>query len=366
MKARIGVVGAGWWATQQHIPSLADDERAELAGIADPNPDKRERVARHFGDVPLYEDARAMFEVGGLDGVVVAVPHRYHHEVAAAALVAGLHVLVEKPMTLTSADAWDLVHRAETAGLHLMVGTTFQYTRVARRCHDALRGGEIGELLHVTGYFASMVESFLRGRPEDYRPVFGFPVVGPEESTYADPDIAGGGQGQTQLSHAMGMVLWATGARAVEVSAYMANHGLAVDLVDAIAYRLDNDALGTMGSTGSVPLGLPQQQGFHYYGTEGLVLQDLLSGTLEIHRNDGTSEVCDPLAEDEIYPTRRPARVLVDLVLGATDNPAPGRDAARTVEFIEAAYRSAADHRPVRIAADATAPADAARTRPRS
>ena len=51
-----------------------------------------------------------------------------------------------------------------------------------------------------------MVENFLRSRPEAYRPMFEYPVTGPEPNSYSDPKISGGGQGQTQLSHAMGMV----------------------------------------------------------------------------------------------------------------------------------------------------------------
>lgn len=346
--ARVGVVGAGWWATQHHIPSLVNYDRADLAGVAESDPTNRQKVAQHF-DVPLYVDADEMFDVAQLDGAIIATPHKYHYPLAAAALDAGLHVLVEKPLALTAEHAWDLVRRAEKAGLQLMVGTTFQFTRLARRCRDALQGGEIGGLLHVNGCFSSAVESFFRARPADYQQAFKFPVTPPGKSTYSDPDIAGGGQGQTQLSHAMGMVLWATGNRAVEVSAFMENRDLRVDLVDAISYRLENGALGTMGATGSVASGLPQQQTIYYYGTHGLILQDLIGGTLQIHTNNGRSETYGPLPEDEIYPAELPARTLVDLILGNVYNPAPGRDAARTVEFLQAAYRSAAEGRVIAV-----------------
>jgi predicted dehydrogenase len=188
----------------------------------------------------------------------------------------------------------------------------------------------------------------IRGRPEDYRSVFEFPLTGPRPDTYADPKISGGGQGQTQVTHAMGMVLWTTGRRVEEVTAYMSTRDLAVDLVDAIAYRLDNGALGTMGSTGSLAPGQPPQQEFRYYGTEGFVLQELLKGTVEAHFNDGSSEEIEPLTDEEIYPAHLPGQTLADLIAGRGDNPAPGEPAARTVEFLEAAYRSAEEHRPVR------------------
>jgi predicted dehydrogenase len=188
-----------------------------------------------------------------------------------------------------------------------------------------------------------MVESYYRGQPDDYQPVFQFPVTGPAASTYADPAIAGGGQGQTQVTHAMGMVLWASGRRVTEVSAFMANRDLAVDLVDGIAYRLDNGAIGTMGSTGSLRPDQPSQQEFRYYGTEGFVLQDLLAGTVVAHFNDGTSEETEPLRPDEIFPSAAPSRGFADLIAGRAENRAPARPAAHVVEFLEAAYRSAAE-----------------------
>lgn len=348
-RPRIGVIGTGWWATQFHIPGLAGYDGAELVALADP--DARKLAAAAAGhDVARFADAGELCRSGLVDGVVIAVPHAHHHAVARAALEAGVHVLVEKPMVLTAAHAWDLVDLAEARGLHLMVGYTYQFTRTAARLRELLRSGRIGELVAVAGLFASMVESYYRGRPQDYAEVFGFPVTGPSASTYADPAISGGGQAQTQVTHAMGMVLWATGQRVEQVSALMADRDLAVDLVDAISYRLEGGAIGTMAATGSLRPGQPQQQEFRYYGTEGFVLQDLLGGTLEAHLNDGTSEVVEPLGADEVYPAQATARGLADLIAGRGPNLAPGREAAHTVEFLEAAYASARSGAPVRVA----------------
>ena len=247
-RARVGVIGAGWWATTAHIPSLRTYEKADLVGIADPNPDKLEAAASYYEVDGTFLDYHDLLE--RVDGVVIAVPHTYHYEIARDALDAGAHVLVEKPMVLTSNHAWDLVRRADKKGLELMVGTTFQFTEQAHRVREIVRSGAIGDLLHVSGLFASMVENFLRSNPEAYRPMFDYPVTGPEANSYSDPKISGGGQGQTQLSHAMGMVFWVTGRHATEAFAYMENFDLSVDLVDAISYRLDNGADRHDGSHG--------------------------------------------------------------------------------------------------------------------
>lgn len=348
-KPRIGIIGTGWWTTQFHLPSLVDYDGVTVAALADPDEDKLAAAAERFGVARTFENPQTMIDSADLDGVMVVVPHAFHYEWARAALDAGLHTFVEKPMVLTAAHAWDLVDRAATAGRHLTVGYTYNHTRAATAVRDAVSGGRIGELLHVSGLFASMVQAYYAGRPDDYRSVFDFPMTGPGENTYSDPSISGGGQGMTQVTHAMGMVLWASGRRVEEVTAYMSNHGLEVDLVDAMSYRLDNGAVGTMAATGSLAPAQPQQQEFRYYGTEGFVLQDFLGGTVEVHRNDGSSEAIEPLGENEAYPAHLPGRRFADLIAGHGENVAPGEPAARVVEFLEASYRSAQLGRPVKI-----------------
>ena len=347
-RVRVGVVGTGWWATQHHIPGLLAYEHCEVVALVDRDPVNLGRAAAVFGVGRTYADHQALLDAGDVDCVIVAVPHAYHYEIARDSLDAGLGVLVEKPMVLRAAEAWDLVARSELRDLPLVVGYTFQFTRLAERARRALQGGEIGELLLVSGLFASMVQSFYSSLPRDYADVFKFPLTGPKADTYSNPAISGGGQGQTQITHAMGMVLWATGARAIEVNAKMSNAGLEVDLVDAISYTLDSGAIGTMAATGSIKPGQGEQLELRYYGSDGYLLQQPLSGTLTVQRDGSPPEVSETPVED-IYPAHATARCLVDLVRGEGENRAPARPAAATVEFLEAAYRSVTENRPIRI-----------------
>ena len=346
-KARIGVIGAGWWATQFHIPSLKTYERADLVGVADVKPEKAAAAADYYDIRNTYDNHQDLL-ASGVDGVIIAVQHAYHYEVARDALDAGIHVLVEKPMTLSAAHAWDLVDRAKKNDLHLMVGYTFHFTRHAQAAREIVQSGRIGELQMVCGIFTSWVESYLRGRPQDYAEAFGYPVTGPEANSYSDPQIAGGGQGHLQATHPMGMALWVTGRRAVEVHAYMQSYDLAVDLVDSFSFRLDNGASGTMASTGAKRPGQRLYQGFVYAGSGGCIRQDLAGGRLEVQYNDGTSEQFPDLSAEEQYPAHLPSRGLTDLALGGAENRAPGELGARVVEFLESGYASAESGSPVR------------------
>lgn len=335
----MGVIGAGWWATQFHIPSLKEYESAELLGIADVKEDKLVRAADYYNIAGRYLDHRELL-ASGVDGVVIAIQHAYHYEVARDALDAGVSVMVEKPMTLRASEAWDLVDRADKSGLHLMVGYTFQFTRHAKAAREIVRSGDLGEIQLVSGIFASMVESYLRGNPNDYAEVFKFPITGPEPSSYSDPALAGGGQGMVQVTHPMGMALWVTGLRTTEVFGFMENFDLRVDLADALGYRLDNGAVGVMASTGGVSPNQPQIQGNTYFGTKGFIRQDLINGRLSVHYHDGRCKVFRDLTEAEVYPAHLPSRALADLINGSGENRAPGELGARVVEFLEAGYRS--------------------------
>lgn len=348
-RARIGVIGTGWWATTAHLPSLREYERAELVAVADPDATRLEAAGRHFEVARRYIDYQEMIARETLDGVVIAVPHAFHYEVARRALDSGLHVLLEKPMVLTASEAWDLVARAKARSSHLVIGYESHFTRHAVAARDLIQSGRIGEVRFVSGLLTSMAESFYRGQSDDYDAVLDFELARPGEGTYTDPAIVGGGQGQTQVTHAMGLILWTTGLRASDVSAFVDGFGLQVDLVDAISYRLDNGALGTMGSTGSLRPSQPWQLDFRYYGSEGFVLHDTFRGELAVHFNDGSSEVFTPLEPNEISPPSAPARCLADLILGQGENLAPGDAGARTVEFLEAAYRSARERRVVTV-----------------
>jgi predicted dehydrogenase len=356
---RVGVIGTGWWATFAHIPSLLAYEHAEVVALCDPDPDRLQAAAQQCGGRPrTFTDYRELIASADVQAVVVATPHAQHYPVARAALDAGLHVLVEKPMTLSAADAYDLVERSRRAHLHVVVGYTYQFTAAAKEAREHVRSGALGDLVLIAGTFSSVVESYLRGQPAEYSKFHDHRVARPQAATYSDARQAGGGQGQTQVTHLAGMLFWVTGRRPSAVSAFMANRGLAVDLADALAYRLDGGAIGTIASTGNLkPEQAPQQQ-LLYYGTEGYLAQDLVDGSVSVQFKDGRLEARPPLGEGDAYPVQAPARCLVELVRGRGENPAPPGPAAHTVALLEAAYQSAAQEVTVQLT-DGEAPDEA-------
>ena len=127
-KLKVGVVGGGLVAQAMHLPYLsAHRERFELAALAEPSRTVREALGARYGIAGLHADYRSLLDTGGLDAVVICSPAGTHAEVVIAALDAGLHVLVEKPMCITLADADAIVAARDRAGRIVQVGTMKRY-----------------------------------------------------------------------------------------------------------------------------------------------------------------------------------------------------------------------------------------------
>lgn len=334
----VAVVGAGRWALAHHVPAVMEHPRARLVALVEPSEERRDVLRAQF-DVPVLETTEELISTALADALVVASPAATHHHAALAALEAGLHVLVEKPMTTSSADAWALVDTAASRDRHLMVGFTFQFTHHAQVARALVQSGAIGDIQLVEVSYASAMRHLYESSTEDAGG--GSSLDRPAPGTFSDPAMAGGGQAANQLSHAFASMLSTTGLRVETIAAHTRATGAPVDVVDAALLEFTGDAVGTVTSTGNLHRAQESHWLLRYYGTEGVIVHDLRRGTLERHRRDGTVESEPPLAVADRYPARAPARRFVDVILAVGDNPAPGALGAEVVDLVEALYGSA-------------------------
>ncbi len=142
---RIGVLGCGYWGSK-HVRVLASLPNIDLVLI-----DRDSRtISALAATYPAVQTARALEDVAGsLDGVVVASPPTTHYQLARQALDAGLHTLVEKPMTTTVEHAIDLVEVAAAKNLRLMVGHTFEFNPAVWELATTIRSPEFGKVRYV-------------------------------------------------------------------------------------------------------------------------------------------------------------------------------------------------------------------------
>ena len=343
-KARVAVIGVGWWSTTAHIPALQQNPDAELVALCDRSPEALARATAAFGSMATYTDILEMLAAEKLDGAIVATNHTSHYELVKACLEAGLHVLVEKPMVLRAAHAHELTALAAAKGRELIVGYPYHYTSVTRRAREVLHSGELGAIQFVSCLMSSMVIEFYRGNDQAYAPQFGYKVTGPGRA-YSDPQLSGGGQGHLQVTHLAGSLFYITGLQAERVSAFMANGDVAVDLVDAISVQFapanDQTAVGVFGSTGNLAPGDVGRFDISVFCERGYLLLEQAQNTMLVRRHDGAEERLGPTSDKGRYPQAATSANLVDVILGKAENGSPGTVGARVVELLEAAYRSA-------------------------
>lgn len=144
---RVGVVGYGYWGPNlvRNVDKLDD---AELVCVCDAKEDNLAKARPLYPGVTMTTDLDEMLAMD-IDAVVIATSAPSHHRLAKAALEAGKHCFVEKPLTLTSADSEELVKLADERGLTLMVGHLMIYHSAVRHCRAVIESGDLGEVLYL-------------------------------------------------------------------------------------------------------------------------------------------------------------------------------------------------------------------------
>jgi predicted dehydrogenase len=352
-RVRVGVIGCGWWSSQAHLPALSAHPRAVVAGLADTDPVALSRASERFGVADTFPSADELLSRVDLDAVVIAAPNVHHFEAARLALERDLHVLLEKPMVLEPEHGRVLVAEAKRHGRELVIGYPWHYNEHALALRTAIAAGELGKLEFLSCLFASIVRELYRGNPAAYSDFFGFEAAAtPGTASYADPAIAGGGQGQMQVTHSSALLFWLTGLRPAEVSAYVEPFELAVDLAEAVSIRFDTGAVGSLSSTGSMLAGHEEVLEYRIFGSAGHALFDVTAGRCTLHGAGGAVRELRPLEPAERYPEAAPAHNLVGIVLGEEANGSPPEYGLLAVEFLDAMYRSGREGRPIQLARD--------------
>jgi len=152
---RFGVIGCGGIAQSAHLPAIGRSTDAELVAVADIDGDLAAEVGRRRGlDADsAHGDHRRLLERDDVEAVVVCAWTPLHAELSIDALQAGKHVLVEKPMANSTAEAQRMVAAAKAADRILMVGYNHSYDVAAQYVNDLLAAGELGDLLYGELFF---------------------------------------------------------------------------------------------------------------------------------------------------------------------------------------------------------------------
>ena len=353
---RTGVIGVGW-AGRQHIAAYDALPGVELVAIAGLEEPMRTELAGRFGvdrHVARWED---LLDTDGLDAVSVAVPTFLHAQIAIAALERGLHVLSEKPIARTVAEATSMVQAARAAGRVLDVAFNHRQRGDIQALKAVIDAGRLG-----TPYYAKAW--WLRRS--------GIPTLG---SWFTRADLAGGGPLLDIGVHVLDYSLYLLGNPAIT-----AVSAATYDLLGSAGFGSDPDS-GKTGATGAATFDVEDlatafmrlegggtlaveaswaahrsdqdEFGITLYGTAGgaeLIVRDMEpSGSLRIFTDDAGVPAETRLAA----PAGRGHLAVVEEFLakirsGHRDG-ADGAAAAELARVVDASYRSAAEQREIRL-----------------
>jgi predicted dehydrogenase len=326
---RLALIGCGRIAQVAHLPAVEKAEGVELVAVSDPNVDVAHSVARRYGLSAAYTSQRSVWADQSVEAVIITAPDRFHHVLTTEALLAGKHVLVEKPLTSTVQQAEDLVDLVDRTGLTLQVGAMKRHdegVQYARRfIAESLGEARSFNAWYRIGDLRSGIEATL------FPPVFGEAVTRRQEGAFkADRRrylLA------THGAHIFDTLRFLLG----DVASLVARHRqYDRDHVWQALLTTTAGAVGTVTITADVP-GVPAE-GIEVFGATGAVRVDLhfpfYRQASTVHAYANGVVVVPALTDGDVYERQVEAFART---IRAGEHPVPDvRDGLAAVRLIEA------------------------------
>ena len=250
-KVRFGFLGFGRIAQSNHIPALLKlKDLAEIAAVFDPAPGKAQARSAEFGIRPKICASQEELLASGIDAVIIATPNVFHYPQTIAALKAGKHVLVEKPMSFTTAQADEMIDLSLKKKKVLQVNQSRRYNPLMNEVKRRIDEGLIGEILHF----------------RSQRTMTGSPELGwsPGAYWFVDPKFEGSLVGDIAV-HMSDAMDWFCGPVATLSAVTRRRRRQVEDEVFAM-FNYTNGAVGTMELSWNFPTGFRSDE---IYGTKG-------------------------------------------------------------------------------------------------
>ncbi len=340
-QVRLGIIGAGWFVSRRHLPDVKAKPEVVLTALCRRDAEARATMEAHCGlaQGSGFDDWRVMLESAPLDAVLIATPNYLHYEQAKAALERGLHVLLEKPMTIKSEHARELVELAQKRGLKLAVALNPPHWSHCHRARRAIQSEQMGSFENGAMYWTGAAAHLFGRAPRPDN----LPGVVPPTDYRSDPKMNGGGYFADGGPHLISELLWLTGLRPKRVTALM--DSTPADMRIAVAIELSNGAVTTICSIGDSQF--EQRRVRNIFGSaNGSVA--IIHQEFETHIQIRGQEPVK-FREADLTPVAGPIGNFVDAILGRSELFSPGVHGAHVVEVVEAIYKSARTGRTVRL-----------------
>ena len=321
---RIGIIGCGNFMSAGHIGNLLASPEVEIVGLADPSAEAISLMKERFPalqSAPEYGDHRSLLAEASPDAVEIATPHALHAAHVVDSFEANCHVLVEKPLVISTDEAEMVLAKRDDAGKVLLVSYQRRYEPHFRYVREAVSSGTLGELQFVSAVLSQGWLEFTRA------------------AWRQNPKISGGGVLLDTGSHLLDFLLFSTGLTVDRVTAYSSNLGTPVDINSAISMQFRGGCLGNISVVGHAPR--PVVEAVNIFGGEGSILLESRwepghSGARVSRESysEGTIEVKD------LPDGSSPDANFIDAILGRDDVKSPGEAGLAAIRLTEAIQES--------------------------
>ena len=327
----VAVIGAGGAAQVVHLPILKRLPDLEVAAVVDRDREKARTIGERFGVETSLSRVEELDGLEGLDAVVVCTPNDTHEEVTIACLERGLHVLCERPLSVSSASVERMLDAADEAGLQLMVALNQRFRYDMRAIRKFIHSGELGDVFYVRSSWLSQRERR------------------PRKGWRRDPERAGGG------------VLMDLGVQAVDVALWLLGHPT-VERVSSRFHRrreVEDSAVALLSLEGGVTISVEaswelmedrDRYGVGVFGTEGTARTNPFRVRRELET--GLTDVTPPSDTGQGGPYtaayRQEWAYFLRRVRGEREIESQ-REQVSLMRTLEACYRSAEEGREVEV-----------------
>ncbi len=314
-KLKFALIGTGGIA-QTYAQAFQTSNCCELAAVADINQDSAKAFAEPFG-AKSFSDYKTLAENTEFDAVIISTPPNTHPEIAMYFMNRQKHVLCEKPLCLSVAEAREMIETAEKTGIVFTMATKFRYCEDVVKAKSIIASGVLGEVVQFENAFTAKVDMSKRWN--------------------SDKEIAGGGVLIDNGTHSVDIIRYFLGAieevLAVETSG---TQNLRVDENVKLLARTANNVVASVDLTWGINKELPNF--ISVYGTNGTLHIGWRESKYKL--NSSPDWTIFGKGYDKVQAFRSKIENFRNAILGKEELLIKPEDALASVEVIEAAYKS--------------------------
>lgn len=303
---------------RHHLSFIVDDSDWQITSLCETNAEqiaKTHEAYPSLADLPIFAESDQLAESGLLDAVIIGTPHTLHADQIVKFLSCGIHVLVDKPMVTTIADAHRVIKARDESGL--VCGVSYQRHGKGqfRWMKEKIDTKAFGNLQFVNSHLGQEWFRLTKGLWRQ------------------EMALSGGGQLNDSGSHMVDILLWMTGEEADLVTAFTDHKGSEVDINSAVTVKFKSGAFANLSIIGDAP----RWHERHWLWFDDAMVE-IDDPVIRVYDSKYQVEIIEEFAED-ITPERN----FLEAIRGEAEILAPVESGLRTIELTEAAWRSAAD-----------------------